>query len=470
LLKNFHVARQGGIPFNSRMAKEPRERFWKAAARKLARRVNLGWWLERWLSWVMSAGLLGAVAFLLARWRPVVDLRWIWSGVGMVLLAGGVAAYLAMRRRHESPAVARVRLEDALGLKARLSAAEAGVGAWPEPVETIDWPVRWRWQRPLAVLGLAALMLALAAFIPITPATKEGKHTIEKPSSVKDVEQWVEQLRKEKAVDEKSLEDLEKKIADLLQRPSENWYEHGSLEAADNLKEQTEGEMRQLADNLADAERAAAALQSMGESASPDVKKALGDGLATAARDMSAGGLKPNPELQKGLNDVTSAAGLDKMSPQQLKDLAKQLRDNNSALQKAMQDSKGLDTSKIPIAKNGKGKKGEAEGEGDGTDGDGKPGHGGANRGRGDAPMAFKEDATDLNSQKTEKLPSQIDVNRIAPGDTLALTDGKHEVDKNAYNGPKQGGAIQNTGDGGSAVWQNSLVPTEREALKKYFK
>jgi hypothetical protein len=43
-------------------------------------------------------------------------------------------------------------------------------------------------------------------------------------------------------------------------------------------------------------------------------------------------------------------------------------------------------------------------------------------------------------------------------------------VDKNAYNGPKQGGAIQNTGDGGSAVWQNSLVPTEREALKKYFK
>lgn len=454
------------------MAKEPRERFWKAAARKLARRVNLGWWSERWMTWVMSAGLLGAVALLLARWRPVVDLHWVWGAVGAVLLAGGIAAWFAMRRRYESPDAARVRLEDALGLNARLSAAEAGVGAWPEPVEEIDWPVRWRWQRPLTVIALAAAMLALAAFIPISPASKDGKHTIEKPSSVKDVEQWVEQLRKEKAADEKSLEDLEKKINDLLQRPSENWYEHGSLEAADNLKEQTEGELRQLADNMADAERAASALQAMGENASPDVKKALGDGLATAARDLASGGIKPNDELQKQLNDVTSA--LDKMSPDQLKNLAKQLRENNSALQKAMQESKGLDTSKIPIAKNGKGKgdkKGEGEGDGDdGPDGDGKPGRGGANRGRGDAPMAFKEDATDLNTKKTEKLPSQIDLNRIAPGDTLAVTDGKHDVDKNAYKGPTQGGTIQNTGDGGSAVWQNSLVPTEREALKKYFK
>jgi len=240
------------------------------------------------------------------------------------------------------------------------------------------------------------------------------------------------------------------------------------------LKEQTEGELRQLADNMADAERAASAIQAMGENASPDVKKALGDGLATAARDLASGGIKPNDELQKQLNDVTSA--LDKMSPDQLKNLAKQLRENNSALQKAMQESKGLDTSKIPIAKNGKGKgdkkrRGVGEGEGeDGPDGDGDPGRGGANRGRGDAPLALNEDATDLNTKKTEKLPSQIDLNRIAPGDTLAVTDGKHDVDKNAYKGPTQGGMIQNTGDGGSAVWQNSLVPTEREALKKYFK
>ena len=50
------------------------------------------------------------------------------------------------------------------------------------------------------------------------------------------------------------------------------------------------------------------------------------------------------------------------------------------------------------------------------------------------------------------------------------MTDGKHDVDKSAYQGSKQGGAIQNAGDGGSAVWQNSLMPSEREVLKRYFK
>lgn len=50
------------------------------------------------------------------------------------------------------------------------------------------------------------------------------------------------------------------------------------------------------------------------------------------------------------------------------------------------------------------------------------------------------------------------------------MQDGKHDVDENAYTGSKQGGTIQNAGDGGAAVWQNSLLPGEREALKRYFK
>jgi hypothetical protein len=451
------------------MVEEQSARFWKAAARRLARRVNLGWWSERWLTWIMSVGLLGAVAVLLARWKPLVALPWIWGGICVVLVAGGVAAWLAIRRRCESADAARIRLEDAMGLKARLSAAEAGVGNWPQPVETISLPVRWRWQRPVTVISLAGLMFLLAAFVPVTPALKDARHVIEKPSAVKDLEKWVEKLRQEKAVDEKSLDDLEKKMQDLLQRPSENWYEHGSLEAADNLKEQTEGQLRQMADNLADAERAASALSAMGESAPEAVKQALSDGLGAAAREMGSNGMKPGQQLLQQLQDAAGKGDLsNSLSPSAMKDLAKQLHDNESALQKALSESPGFDTSKIPTAVFGKGK--GSEGEQEGPDGDGAPGRGGANRGRGDAPMAFKPDATDLDTKKTETLPSHIDVQRIAPGDTLAVTDGKHQVDKNAYNGPKQGGNLQNTGDGGSAVWQNSLVPAEREALKKYFK
>jgi hypothetical protein len=81
----------------------------------------------------------------------------------------------------------------------------------------------------------------------------------------------------------------------------------------------------------------------------------------------------------------------------------------------------------------------------------------------------MKKDETNLESKKTEALTTEIDIKRLAPGDVLGVTDGKHEVDKNATLA-KQGGDIQNTGDGGAAVWQNSLLPAEREALKRYFK
>ncbi len=359
----------------------------------------------------------------------------------------------------ESVDASRVRLEDALGLKARLSAAQAGVGSWPQPMAGLSWPVRWRWQKPLTVAVITALMLTSAALIPISRGGIEERHAIEKPSAVKDVEQWVDQLRKEKAADEQSLQDLEKKMSDLLQRPSENWYEHGSLEAADNLKEQTQGQLNEMAENLADAERAASALESMGDTASPEVKNSLADGLANASRNLESGGVKPNQQMLQDLQHL-KGADLNNLSPEQMKEMAKKLRENQEALKKALSQCQGLDTSQIPIMKEGNGKDGKKK----------VPGKGGLGGGKEEAPMAFKEDPTDLDSKKTEHTASDIDINRIAPGDTLAVTDGKHNVDKNAYTGPKQGGAIQNSGDGGSAVWQNSLVPAEREALKKYFK
>jgi len=58
----------------------------------------------------------------------------------------------------------------------------------------------------------------------------------------------------------------------------------------------------------------------------------------------------------------------------------------------------------------------------------------------------------------------------LAPGDVQKITNGKHRVDKDGYKGPQQSGGADFLGEGGGAVWQNSLVPEEREALKKYFK
>ena len=149
-----------------------------------------------------------------------------------------------------------------------------------------------------------------------------------------------------------------------------------------------------------------------------------------------------------------------------MKQLAEQLAKNSEALKKSLAQCPNFDPSGIPVAGDGEGqgkkpgkrKKGE------------RPGKGSIDRGRGDAVLTLSEDAINLDTKKMDSLDSQFDVARAAPGDILAVTDGKHEVDKNAYNGPKQAGDINGTGDGGSAVWQDALMPSERATLKKYFK
>src|SRR5580704_15459797 len=96
-------------------------------------------------------------------------------------------------------------------------------------------------------------------------------------------------------------------MSDLLLRPAENWYEHGSLEAADNLKEQTQGQLNEMAENLADAERAASALEAMGDTASAEVKQSLAEGLSTASRNLASGGVKPTQQMLQDLQHLQGA-------------------------------------------------------------------------------------------------------------------------------------------------------------------
>jgi hypothetical protein len=182
--------------------------------------------------------------------------------------------------------------------------------------------------------------------------------------------------------------------------------------------------------------------------------------LASAAQALRSGGIKPSEQLLKQLQQAMGQCqdGQCNLSKEQLDALAKQLQANAKALAEALKNSPEL---KLSECMGNCLKPGE---EGDG------PGRGGITRGPGTAPLSFSQDETNLDTKKAEALNSQLDVRRMAPGDVLGVSEGRHDVDKNAYTGPKEGGTIQDAGDGGAAVWQNSLLPSEREALKRYFK
>ena len=61
--------------------------FWQAAVTRLAREINLGWWLAGWLPWAVAVGLVGTFAMLATRLRgghPGL----VWTGIVLALAAG----------------------------------------------------------------------------------------------------------------------------------------------------------------------------------------------------------------------------------------------------------------------------------------------------------------------------------------------------------------------------------------------
>jgi len=193
--------------------------FWQATATRLAREINLGWWLAGWLPWAVGVGLVGTFAMLATRLRGGSP-GWVWTGIALLLGAAAIVAWQRNRHRFETTASARVRLEEALGLKARLTAASAGVGSWPDrpAVQALAWPVRWRWERPAVWGAVVAALLVIAARLPVADARSARKHAIERPTDARVVDSWLDELAREQAVDERSIERVRQRIAELMER------------------------------------------------------------------------------------------------------------------------------------------------------------------------------------------------------------------------------------------------------------
>jgi hypothetical protein len=421
-------------------------RYWQTATTRLAREINLGWWFSGWLPMALAIGLIGMFSLLLARWRGWPS--WIvFSGIGLALVAAAGIAWWQSRRRFETPSSARVRLEEALGLKARLTAASAGVGSWPQqPVgEAIHWPVRWRWQRPIGWLAVVVGLLVLAARVPVADPGAPKTYTIEKPPDARVVETWMDALRREEAVDERSIERVRDRIAELMERPSEAWYEHATLEAAGTLKEQTAADMRELLENLAKAEAAAAQLQDMTDSVPQELRDTLARDLRLAAQALGLAGMKPPAELLELLEQLEFSD----LPPSECQGLCKKLGMNRERLLRALAEAPDFDLDAIPFALGA------------------CPGIGGIDRGRGDAELTRGEEH-DLGTKRKEKVNQALDMERAAPDELLAVIDGEHDIDEQAYAGPTAGGTARE-GDGGTSVEVDSLVPAEQAVVRRFF-
>lgn len=440
------------------MDQSARQRHWESALRRLARRVNLGWWLQSWVPVLLVASFIGAALILGLRiLRPEAE-HWLpWAAGGVVLLTSLVALWRA-RRSFETRDTARVRLEDALHLHSGLSAAELGVAPWPPVPESMELPVRWKLERALGLICLSIAVLVAALWVPTSTLANASPRVIEKPGAVSQVEDWMETLREKEAVDPESLEEVQKQIEELVHRPQDQWYEHASLEAADHLRNETGKALQELGAQLEQSRNSLSALAESGQKAGEEAQNGLAKQAAENLNGLRSGAMKAGKDLAQQLKDIDPSA-LKGMSKEQMKQLAERLKQNADALREALANAPQFDFKECARCLS----KGEGEGEGEG------PGTGDRGRGRGDAQLTVRRDETQLGTNRAEDLAGMLDPERIAPGDLVGTSDGRQKVDESAYKGPAQGGAA-GTGEGGAAIWQNQLLPAERAALKRYFK
>lgn len=450
---------------------------WSRHAERIARKVNLGWWLQALSTPLVVTGLAGACALLLVRRSAQSPAGWILgaSTAGAVLLVAGIC-WLVARRRFEKPEQSLVRIEAAMKLRNGLSAAKAGVAPWPQVPEKIDAGLNWSWQRVVVPPVAAIAFLTAGIFIPVS-SNAGTKHLPDEPQAWQKIEADLQRLDEDKdVIDEAYIEEVKKQLNELKAEDPENWFSHSSLEATDSLKQSHASEVEKLDRELGRAEKAISALQK-DAGMTPGEKQALTNQLDQALQNLQSGALKPNSKLMEQLKglDPKSLGQMDPSQMEQLKDAmkkaaaaAKDCKDGGGGPGDGSGDGYSDELNDGGGNGNGQGQgDGEGEGEGDG-DGEGEGnGKGGVGRGPGHSPGMLGKEHDKTQTGDLTGVQSK-DLSRALPGDLLELQDGEHDVDKSA-RGPQAGGVAGSTGTGGDRVWKESLDPSEQKALKKFF-
>jgi Zn-ribbon protein, possibly nucleic acid-binding len=420
-----------------------RQAYWNRQAGRVARIHNFAWWLAAFLNSALFVCLAFACAVLVFRRSGFVPPA-LWAIFGSLLVICGAAALWRARSHRFSRRDALVQLDVQMKLHNRLTAAAAGVGDYP-PERPVDHGVAWRWRRIFGPLAGGVALILTAIWIPLgSQVASTG--SVEIPPALAQVETWIERLEEEKLVDSQKLEETRAKLEALINRPQEEWYGHEGLEAAAHLREQTAQSIQSLQRDMQTAMSALAALQEFGETLSPSAIENIDRALAEAIQGLELGTLPLDKDLLANLKSV-DARNLRTLTPEQLEAMQRRLKEGTGVCQTCV---------------------GVCVGEGEFAMADPDGPFFRISRGPGSVPLSLNAERTELGSTEVEGIGTG-DLSRALPGEVAGLATGEHEVDESAYRGPVAAGAVGSTGEGGDAVWSNSLTPAERETLQKFF-
>lgn len=419
--------------------------YWRQQAHRTARRHNFACALAEFLPWALGGSAVFACALLIARENRLAGPE-LWLGYAIGLLVAAEIALRRARRRFFTAAEGVVRLEWRLRLHNRLSAALAGVGAFPA-VQPAPDGFTFNWPRIALPLAAAAALVGAAALVPLAPRPAAAYRPPATPVAWTQTAEWIDALKKTDALQEPALEQLRERLEQLQKQPAEDWYSQSSLEAGDSLHGQTQQSIQDLQRDLQSALGNLESLERFSDQTSAAEMKGTHDALAHALKGLALGNLPLNADLLSSLK-AADLSNLRSLSAAQIEKLKERLKAGDKACQACLHPGEmaGRATSLVKVNRPG-----------------------GVGGGKDSVPLTLNEQPVDVGSARVEPVSSN-DLDHALPGDVMGVGKGEHPVDPAKYAGPASAGAIVSNGDGGEAVWRDDLTPREREALKSFFK
>ncbi len=466
------------------MEKDPSATFWKNRAKRIAQRVNTGWWLQEFAP--LAAGLLtmAAIAVWIARYfgyatpAPLAG-----TCIGFALLLAAAFAWSRARPRFWGEAQGLVQLENHLALRSSLTASAADRRAWPPIPSSEDLDlhaVAPTWKPAWLAAPLIALAYCILAVWLIPIATSHGNRPLPTtpPQAQEELARLLDELQEEELIEPEALEEFAERLQALRDQPEEEWYSHAAMEAADSERARLEHALEEISTNAEKTGFAATALERLSDQLTAAEREALFSDAAEGLKGLKAGDL---PMSEKALGEFRKIdpSQLRSLTPEQLAKMRKAMAKTAAACKKCQGDN----------GKNGKSGKGSGKGSAlknwaNMTDEEllaamnkggapGKPrsapGNGGIKRGRGDAPISLANSETDLDTNTPEGIAS-ADPSAGDPTDLLGLGQGEHDLDKTP-RAPTKAGAISNKARGGATLYsEDNFLPDEQEVLRNYFK
>lgn len=451
------------------------------ALRAFARKLALLLMFREAVRWITAWFFVWGVIVLAARIAGLLNDRWLLMGLAGAVPLAAAAGLREYRRRSAFSHVraAYDRINECGGVV--MAEETADMSDWQSRIPRPSRPVlRWQSGRTLGLLALSGVFVAVTLCLPDRLTNPAARRPLEIGKLVGELRTEVKTLKQERILEPNKADELQKQLAKLKEQssaldPNKTW------EALDHIKEGNADLAQQAAEealskinNLRAAETLASALEA-----------ASGAGLSKdtatqAARDVAAllKAAKLEDGLVKGEIPPELLSQLNGLNKEDMEKLLRSIQFNKNSFGRTitnLANLKLIDARLLSQCKNA----------GQCTNPNALAaylcqctnacnsfcdlamsyGRGGIDRGRGDAPMTWKDESSAEGAKfKEEALPPS---SRLSDSQVVGVSRAAPDLSGNQI--VVEHGALAGARSSGGAAYSEVILPRYKQTVKRYF-